>query len=87
MYVINYKIQKHNTPHTWGKINAKPERDKYGKLFDAYVCQECGIKGRSYSLTTIEIHRGYPENMIEVCRKNKKTKKSSKYWRELKVSL
>jgi hypothetical protein len=54
--------------HNWEKTNLTTIlRNK--KMFDEYICKNCGLKGKSYNIETIEFKDNVSDAKIDLCQK------------------
>lgn len=61
------KIERNNSNgHTFNKVNLTTKVSK-GKFYDEYVCENCGIKGKSFDLNTIVFNNNVDINKIYAC--------------------
>ena len=62
-----YIIALNDTNHDFEKKNLVTIRGKRGG-YDNMICKNCGMKGKRYSLATIEIGKNYSEKNVFDCK-------------------
>ena len=67
------KIDTQKRLHSWGKVNLVTQKDKFG-FYDEYICENCGIKGRSYdTMLSIMVNDKIPDEVLHGCKKQPDT--------------
>jgi hypothetical protein len=65
-----YQSDIKTAQHDWEKQNLVTI-GKGGKMFDQMVCRNCGMKGRRYGFTTVEVSGSYKRESVYLCPKAK----------------
>lgn len=59
--------------HVWEKQNLVTINSR-GKMYDQMVCKNCGMKGRRYGFTTVEVSENYKFENVHRCPKSEEIK-------------
>ena len=63
-----YKSEIKTSGHVWEKQNLVTLNSR-GKIYDQMVCKNCGMKGRRYDFTTVEVSEKYKCENVHKCPK------------------
>lgn len=66
MYYLDFESHGHK----WEKQNLVTLTEpRSGKCYDAYACEQCGIKGKSYQFGRIVVAETYSQEKVNKCEK------------------
>lgn len=68
-----YQSEIKTSGHVWEKQNLVTLNSR-GKMYDQMVCKNCGMKGRRYGFTTVEVSENYTFENVHRCPKAEEIK-------------